>query len=578
MEFEQARARKDEKRALKKLWDKLGDISFLDPACGCGNFVIVAYRELRDLELRIMERLQEIAGDGQLAFDPTLSLKVSLDHFYGIEIDEWPARIAETAMFLVNRQCDLKLKQRFGEAPQRLPIEAQAKIVVHSSLTLDWSDLMPRSGTTIVAGNPPFLGISLRSAEQTAELQRVWGAKYHGTLDYVSGWYAKSMDYFASHEGVWAFVSTSSITQGEAVGPLFQPILDQGWRIKFAHRTFRWTSEATGGAAVHCVIIGFSRNVHRPRLFDYPTPGSAPVELADISNVSPYLTIGPSVIVVPASKPLNPQLGEVAYGNKPTDGGHLVVEPEDHDEVMADPIAAKYVRRYVGARELLHNTPRYCLWLQGASESDLRNSPVLRMRVEAVREFRAGSRAQSTRDAAGTAHVFRQVAQPDSAYLCIPQHVSETRPYFLSQRFKADVISSNANFLTEDPDGFDFAIISSSMFIVWQQTVGGRLESRLRFNKLLTWNTFPLPSVDRTVRSEIINAGSGILAVRERQSEMSLAEMYDPSKISKALRDAHDALDRIVDSLFGLKRAEPTELERQDALFRCYVSFLKRIS
>ncbi len=577
-EFEQARTRKDEKRALKKLWEKLGEIRYLDPACGCGNFIIVAYRELRDLELRIMERLQEISGDDQLAFDPTLALKVTLDHFYGIEIDEWPARIAETAMFLVNRQCDLKLKQRFGEAPQRLPIETSAKIVVHSSLTLDWSDLVPRSANVIIAGNPPFLGISSRSAEQTSELQRVWGARYHGTLDYVTGWYAKAMEYFAADDGVWAFVSTNSITQGEAVGPLFEPLLDNGWRIRFAHRTFRWTSEATGTAAVHCVIIGFGKDVTQPRLFDYPIPGGAPVELSNITNISPYLTDGPSVIVAPANKPLNPQMGEVAYGNKPTDGGHLVVEAGDYREVMADPIAAKYVRRYVGARELLHNIPRHCLWLLGASASDMKQSPVLKQRVAAARKFREESAAQSTRDAASTAHIFRQVAQPDAPYLCIPQHVSETRPYFLAQRFDETVISSNANFLTEDPEGFDFAIISSTMFLVWQKTVGGRLESRLRFNKLLTWNTFPLPNLDGERRKEITEAGLGIVAARGTQKDMALANMYKPGKLAKELLAAHERLDQVIDSVFGIKSPKPTELERQDALFASYVSIINRKS
>lgn len=575
-EFDRARSRKDEKRLLQKLWDKLGDIRYMDPACGCGNFIIVAYRELRDLELRIMERLQEISGDGQLAFDPTLSLKVSLDHFHGVEIDEWPARIAETAMFLVNRQCDLKLKQRFGEAPRRLPIQTQAHIVVHSALTLDWADVMPKTGTSVIAGNPPFLGISLRSAEQTAELERVWGARYHGTLDYVTGWYAKAMDYFADHDGVWAFVSTNSITQGEVVAPLFGAILDQGWRIKFAHRTFRWTSEAVGGAVVHCVIVGFGKKVDSPRLFDYPTNDSAPVEREGVSNITPYLTAGPTVIVLPSTRPLNPQLGEVAYGNKPTDGGHLIIEPQDYDQVMADPIAAKYVRRFVGARELLHNTQRHCLWLQHATPSDLKNSPVLRERVAAARKFRAESRAESTRAAADTAHTFRQIAQPDTAYLCIPRHVSETRPYFLAQRFGAEVICGDANFLSPDPDGFIFAAISSTMFLVWQRTIGGRIKSDLRFNKLLAWNTFPLPRIDKQRRAAIIAAGQEVLDARSQQGDASLAQMYSPLSLTDELQTAHDHLDEIFDDLFGLPGPGATELERQDVLFAHYQAIVKR--
>ena len=507
-EFERARTMKGEKQVLQRLWKRLGSIRFLDPACGCGNFIIVAYRELRDIELRIMERLQEISGRNQLSFDPTLSLRVSLDNFYGIEIDEWPARIAETAMFLIDRQCDLKLKECFGEAPQRLPIEQQAKIVAgESALEIDWADLIEPTDSLVVAGNPPFLGISLRSSAQTEELKAVWGDRYHGTLDYVTGWHAKAMEHFKGIDGRWAFVTTNSITQGEAVAPLFEPLLDDGWRIKFAHRTFKWTSEASGQAAVHCVVIGFDRGGPDPRLFDYETPESTPVEVAQVSNITPYLTDGLTVLVHPTSRPLNPQLGEVSYGNKPTDGGGLVVEVEDYAEIMSDPIAARYVRRYVGARELLHGHDRYCLWLVDAPPSDIQESPVLRTRTDKVRTFRMASRAASTRAAASTPHLFRQLAQPDNPYLCIPAHVSESRPYFLASRLGPEAIASNANFLATDTDGFMFAVISSAIFMTWQRTVGGRIKSDLRFNKLLTWNTFPLPMASSKDRNDLNRRG-----------------------------------------------------------------------
>jgi len=401
-DFEHAGTMKNEPLALRRLRDRLGEIRYMDPACGCGNFIIVAYRELRGLELRIMERLQEITGDGEMLL-ANVGLKVTLDHFYGIEIDEWPAKIAETAMFLIDRQCDLKLTERLGWAPDRLPIQQQAKIVVGNALLTDWTEICPPSNNVIVAGNPPFLGISLRSAAQTDELQWVWGSRYHGTLDYVTGWHAKALDYFRETQSQWAFVTTNSITQGEATAPLFQPIFQAGWKITFAHRTFPWASEATGQAAVHCVIIGFSKDPTKARLFDYPTPTSPPTERI-VFNITPYLTDGPTVIVVPSTKPLNHQLGEVAYGNKPTDGGWLIVEPEDHDRVMSDPIAARYVRKYVGARELLHDGDRYCLWLTDLKPGDAGRSPVLHDRIEGVRAFRADSKAPSTRAASSTPH------------------------------------------------------------------------------------------------------------------------------------------------------------------------------
>jgi hypothetical protein len=571
-EFERAATMKNEALILRRLWDRLGRIRFIDPACGCGNFIIIAYRELRDLELRIMERLQEISGKKQLYFDPTTELKVTLENFYGIEIDEWPARIAETAMFLIDRQCDLKLKERFGEAPQRLPIQREATILSGvSALAIDWADLLTPSDDVVVAGNPPFLGISLRSDAQTDELRAAWGAdRYHGTLDYVTGWHAKALDYFREVDGRWAFVTTNSVTQGEAVAPLFEPILEEAWGIQFAHRTFRWTSEATGQAAVHCVIVGFSRGPSRPRLFDYPTPTSPPEERPRITNITPYLTDGPTVIVRPSTKPVNQQLGEVAYGNKPTDGGFLIVDPDDHADVMRDPIASRYIRPYIGARELLHGHHRYCFWLVDATDDDLEASPVLRERMQGVRAFRRASKAASTRNAADSPQLFRQISQPNAPYLCIPRHVSESRPYFLAARFGPEVVTSDANFLALDEDGFMFSVISSTAFLTWQRTVGGRLKSDLRFNKLLTWNTFPLPHVDHPSRTTIVEAGAAVLSARDRQRESSLADMYDPATISSDLLVAHVALDEEVDRLFDLETSDATVLDRQDTLFSRY--------
>lgn len=562
------------RKKLNALWAKLGAYRFLDPACGCGNFIIVAYRELRALELQIMDALANLsAGEGSQTFeyDWTPMLQVTLDHFYGIEIDEWPARIAETAMFLIDRQCDLRMKERFGVAPERLPIHKSAKIVVGNALQLPWAGILEPSENVVVAGNPPFLGISLRSAKQTAELQEVWGSRYHGTLDYVTGWHAQAMSYFAKFAGKWAFVTTSSITQGEAVAPLFRPILESGWQIKFAHRTFKWTSEASGQAAVHCVVIGFDRGPGPRRLFDYPSVEGAPVEVSGVKNITPYLTDGVSVIVDPASRPLNPQMGEVAYGNKPTDGGSLILDPDAAAVAKQDHIAVKYLRAYVGARELLHGGDRYCLWLVDSTPSERRESPFIRDRVSKRKAFLLDSDAASTRAYAKQAHLFRQIAQPTVPYLCIPAHVSENRPYFLAAHFPPDVITSNANFLSEDPDGLVFAVISSTMFMVWQRTVGGRLESRLRFNKLLSWNTFPLPELSAESRADIIKAGEGVLAARVALGDVSLADMYPPAGLDGHLQAAHDTLDRTVDKAFGLKADEvATELERQDILFARY--------
>lgn len=577
-EFDAALLRETSKKqinALNSLWRKLGDIRYLDPACGCGNFIIVAYRELRDLELDVMGALADLQqGESSATLDAdwTQLLKVTLDHFYGIEIDEWPARIAETAMFLVDRQCDLKMKVRFGVAPERLPIQKSATIVVDSALQVDWSSVVAPSTSTIVAGNPPFLGISLRSAAQTAELRSVWGSRYHGTLDYVTGWHACALDYFAHVDGRWAFVTTNSITQGEVVAPLFRPIIASGWQIKFAHRTFKWTSEAAGQAAVHCVVVGFERAPKQRRLFDYPKIDSAPLEVTGVKNINPYLIDAPDVLVESATHPLSPQMGEVTYGNKPTDGGWLIVDDEELASAEADPVAQKYVRPFVGARELLHGHWRHCLWLVSSTAAERMSSPFISARVKGRRKFLLDSDAASTRAYADQAHLFRQISQPSVPYLCIPAHVSENRPYFLAGHFGPEVITSNANFLSEDEDGMVFAVISSSMFMTWQRTVGGRIKSDIRFNKLSSWNTFPLPDLSASDRSAIIAAGKAVLGVRKEQGDVALADMYPAAGLAQDLQAAHEDLDRKVDKAFGLEPGRHvTELERQEILFSKYV-------
>jgi len=277
-----------------------------------------------------------------------------------------------------------------------------------------------------------------------------------------------------------------------------------------------------------------------------------------------------STVVSPSARPLNPQLGEVASGSRPVDGGWLTVYAGEYDEVMADPIAARYVRKYVGARELLHDEQRYCLWLAGAGVADVRTSPLLLRRLDGVRAFRAHSKAAATREAASKPHLFLQIAQPSTSYLCIPSHIPESRPYLLAARLGPDVVTSNANFLSADTDGFIFAIITSTMFMTWQHAVGTRIGSDLRFNKLLTWNTFPLPPTGTDPRRRIIAAGAGVLAARRSQPGLSLAAQYAPTTMSGELIAAHETLDHEVDRLFGFTSAPVAERERKVALCTRY--------
>ncbi|MBK8868464.1 MAG: class I SAM-dependent DNA methyltransferase [Actinomycetales bacterium] len=556
--------------SLNKLWDRLGAIRFMDPACGCGNFIIVAYRELREIELEVMTALADLRvapGSSTLDADWTRLLKVSLDHFYGIEIDEWPARIAETAMFMMDRQCDLKLRERFGQAPERLPIQREAKIVVGNALRLEWSDILAASEHVVVAGNPPFLGHNSRTAEQSSELRDLWRRDDIGRLDYVTGWYAKSLDYFNGDKGRWAFVSTSSVVQGEPVPALFGPVFRGGWRIRFAHQVFPWESEATGAAAVHCVIVGFDREQAPALLVRYSANG---VEISRdrIPGINAYLHAAPNVLVEQRRRPLSPELAPFGFGSRPNDGGSLVVEAADAPEVRQDVVAARYLRKYVGARELLHGQDRWCLWLADVDKADIERSPVLRDRLARCRQHRLNSKRPATREWADRPHLFDFDSQPKAAYVCAPGLVSEKRPYFLATRFAPDVIASNLAYTAIDPDGVLFGLISSSMFIAWQRAVGGRLESRLRFSNTVVWNNFPVPKLTRSQREVIAAAGQSLARARVSDTTSTLAEQYAIEPLPKALRDAHARLDEVVDEALGF--AGQTADERVEHLFALF--------
>jgi len=555
--------------ALNKLWDRLGDIRFMDPACGCGNFIIVAYRELRAIELQVMEALYDLRDKHQLSLDAKSDLKVTLDHFYGIEIDEWPARIAETAMFMIDRQCDLKLKERFGQAPERLPIQREAKIVVGNALRIDWEQVLPAGNDVVVAGNPPFSGRHTRSKEQATDLANAWQVKNAGHLDYVTGWHAIASRYLSGTQGVFAFVSTNSVTQGEPVALMFPKILEAGWRIKFAHRTFAWTSEATGKATVHCVILGFTQQTtDKPRLFAYDTPTSDPVEMPVVDSINPYLVDGPSIFVRKRTgRPLAPHLPVMEYGSMPNDGGYLIFDGAGAAEALQDPIVAKYLRRYVGASELIHGVERWCLWLVDMDPADVKRSSLLRSRIEAVRATRLASRNPDTVQRAATPHLFWFINQPTTAYLCVPQVFSENRQWVTAARLNSDVIANNRVYTCPDPDGFGFAVISSAMFLTWQKTVGGRLESRYNFSGTIVWNNLPLPPVDVDVRAAMIEAGDAVIQSRSLYPDRSLADLYEPRRLPGEVAAAHETLDRVVDELFGLRVDERSEAGRQHALF-----------
>ncbi|MFZ2272338.1 class I SAM-dependent DNA methyltransferase, partial [Corynebacterium variabile] len=557
---------------LRKFRDSLAQMIFLDPACGCGNFLVVAYRELRAIETDIIVALRAKEGQQTASMDVSLDQRMNIGQFHGFELNWWPAKIAETAMFLVDHQANRALAAAVGDAPDRLPITITAHIRHGNALQLGWEYEIPRTaGATYVFGNPPFLGQDTRSKDQLADLKEVWQRKNISRLDYVTAWHVKTAQLLADRTGDFAFVTTNSIAQGEQVPLLFGYLNEKNWHVLFAHRTFTWNSDAPGKAAVHCVIVGFSRDMDRKsRLWDYDTRTWETHEVKVSGQVNAYLIDGPEVIVEKAATPISPVINFAALGAMPKDGGGLVIESRDYAEVMADPVAAKYVRRYCGSRELVRGLDRWCLWLVDLEPADIAKSQILQDRLNIVRRYREGSTAASTQKLARTPHLFAQRFTPEEDFLCIPSVVSERRPYFTVDDLPAGTIVSSLAFAVEDPDSFQFAIASSSMFITWQRVIGGRMKSDLRFASTLTWHTLPLPEIDKKTRAAVIAAGQGVLEARGLHPERSLADAYNPLAMDPALVKAHDKLDRVVDKAFGADRKLTTERQRLEILFTRY--------
>ena len=570
----------DSAKELKKLRQDLAKIKIFDPACGCGNFLVVSYRHLRQLELELIVRLNNLEGKSEvMQLDGSMGLSISLNQLYGIEIEEWPSQVARMALFLTDHQENLKLERITGATPNRFPLKDSAHITQGNALTTNWKEIIAVDESTFILGNPPFLGHISRSKEQTDELIQVWGREDIGRLDYVTAWYKKSIDIFRDCTNPrFAFVSTNSITQGEPVSSLFGPIFEAGWRIKFAHRTFVWSSESAGSAHVHCVIIGFDKITGSARLFSYTNSKSEPTEQI-VENINAYLANGPNVLVEQSRIVLGHGLPQITSGNMPRDGGHLLIEtPEEYAKVMADPVAAKYVRRYIMGNELINNIDRWCLWLTELDPNDISKSSELRNRLKAVKDFRANSNAASTRQMADTPHLFGQRSQPTSKYLGLPVVFSESRRWATVDHFGPEVIAGNKIYKCEDLDGYAFAIACSSMFMTWQKSIGGRLKSDPSFSNTLVWNSLPLPPISPELKTQIIQQGFEITKVRESLESKSLADMYNPLGMNPILIKAHEGLDKLVDKAFGAKKPLSNNVERETLLFEQYLTLSKQFT
>ena len=594
-EFEAAKGNPNK---LGKFHDKISMLRFLDPACGCGNFLVITYRELRFLEIEIIKTLlfkhmkiqQGVSGYASL--DISHLIKIDVDRFYGIEYEEFPAQIAQVALWLIDHQMNMQVSEIFGEYYVRLPLKKSAVIVNENALRLDWQSLIDplpwekkAQRFDFILGNPPFIGKQHQNTEQKADMELIWsGVKGAGVLDYVSCWYIKAAQYLDVHSAnseekeaertKVAFVSTNSIAQGEQVGILWNELFNKHKiKIHFAHRTFSWSNEARGKAAVHVVIIGFSNfDISEKRIFEYEQIKGEPHETI-AKNINPYLVEGKDIWINKRRNPIC-SVPEMNYGSMPNDGGNLLLNESEKSEIIQyHPGAIHFIRKFVMGEELINNIPRYCLWLQDIKPEELRKFPIILKRVEAVKLLREKSTRLATNELAHYPTRFGEVRQPKSDYIALPRVSSENRNYIPIAILPLNTIAGDKVYTIENSSMYYYGVLFSKIHMDWMRLTCGRLKSDYSYSNQLTYNNFPWPEnpTEKQV-SAIEKAAQHVLDVRAEFPESSLADLYDPLSMPPKLVRAHQQLDKTVDLAY---RPQPftSEAKRIEFLFELYEKY-----
>ncbi|WP_436644538.1 class I SAM-dependent DNA methyltransferase [Microbaculum sp. FT89] len=576
-EFERLKARRDTGRAnaLERFHERLGALTFFDPACGCGNFLIISYRELRTLEI---ELLHELNPRGQRVLDVTTLSRINVDQFYGIEIGEFPARIAEVALWMMDHIMNNRLSLEFGEVFARIPLRVSPHIHCADALEMDWTTVLPPEHCSYILGNPPFIGAKYQTNEQREQVRRIAAlGKSGGTLDYVTAWFITAGSYIVNDETRIGFVATNSITQGEQVAQLWPILFDRcKLEIAFAHRTFAWGSDARGKAHVHVVIIGLAKAVSAPkdkRLFSYSDINGEPHESRH-SALSPYLfdagrLSNPHLIVQETGKPMN-SFPKLLSGSQPIDNRNYIFNVEQRTEFLAqEPGAAAFLRPYVGSRELINGGQRWILALQNATPAQLRALPKVVERMRAVKAYRLGRNRTSTLAIANYPEKYNVEVIPTAPFLVIPKVSSERREYVPIGWMDAPTIPSDLVFVLKDATKTNFCLLTSAMHMSWLRHIGGKLKSDYRYSIGLVYNTFPAPGIDDKAAQNLEKLADDVLNARATHPGSSFADLYDPDTMPANLRKAHQALDRAVDRLY---RPKPftSDRERVEHLFGLY--------
>ncbi|MDI1341599.1 DNA methyltransferase [Polaromonas sp.] len=590
-EFEKVKSNRNK---LFEFHKKLRLLTFFDPACGCGNFLVISYRELRELELEVLRASRDLAdAHSKSLFNVNLHQQISIDvdQFHGIEIEEFPAQIAQVAMWLMDHQMNLRVSEEFGLYFARIPLRTTPHIVHDNALRLDWNEVLPAERCSFVLGNPPFLGKKEQSAEQKADVTPIFTPlKGGGVLDFVAAWYVKATHYMKSsmresgNEPACAFVSTNSITQGEQVGVLWGWLLAQGVHIHFAHRTFKWSNEAKGKAAVHCVIIGFGlQDSPKKIIYEYENIAGMPSIVAAL-NINPYLVDAASLVLPNRRTPIC-DVPEISFGSMPNDGGQLLLDASEKDQLLKlEPDAKPWIRPFLGSVEFINNAPRWCLWLKECPPQRLRMLPLVSQRVARVQEIRRKSDRETTNELAATPSLFGEDRQPTVKYLAIPKTSSERRTYVPIALLLPENIASTELFTVADAQIYHFGILISHMHNAWMRYVCGRLKSDFRYSAGIVYNNYPWPTLEADqppaqegrARAAIETAAQAVLDTRAHFPDSSLADLYDPLSMPPALVKAHQKLDVAVDAAYALgggKKTWKNDAERVAYLFELYQKY-----
>lgn len=563
---------KTRERRLKDFQHKLASLTFLDPACGSGNFLTETYISLRRLENEVLT----VLSHGQIAFGDVAwnPIQVSIGQFYGIEINDFAVTVAKTALWIAESQMMKETEAIILMHLDFLPLKSYTNIAEGNALRMDWESVVPKHKLSYIMGNPPFIGASMMTKEQKEQAVSVYGKiKLSNSIDYVGAWYHKAAAYIDGTTIRVSFVSTNSITQGEQVAPLWDKLVNRyGVHIDFAYRTFKWNSEASEKAAVHCVIIGFSQYANNNKRKLYLDNS----RMILVENINPYLLNAPDVLVSSRSNPIC-DVPKMLLGNKPADGGNLILSSEERDEIIKrEPNLESYIHPYIGAVEYINNKIRYCFWLVGVSPSTIKNSSELKKRLKAVREMRLNSSAAPTREKADMPGLFFFISQPSTSYLLVPSTSSENRRYIPIGFLSPEIIASNSTTIVPNATLYNFGIMTSNVHMSWMRTVGGRLKSDYRYSGGIVYNTFPWPTPTEAQKAKIEQTAQAILDARALYPDSSLADLYDEVTMPPELRKAHQNNDRAVMQAYGFSVKDMTESKCVAELMKLYQTLVEQ--